>query len=166
MFVWRNEAFERAINKADKIDILLDHQTDRKLASTADKSAEVYEDNVGLHVSLETRDAEVIDAARSGKLKGWSFDMISAVDTIEQRAEKLPLRRVKDFLMTEISLILKKNPAYNSTSIEYRADEEEEIEIRSMNDFDMKTTVIEAPIQKETIDYSNYENKIKQLIVG
>lgn len=164
--VIEQRAFQRAIDKADNIDVLLDHNTNRKLASTANNTADIYEDNVGLYVSMETRDSEVVDAAKTGKLKGWSFNMMQVKDEVEQRADKLPLRRVKDFLMSEVSLILNKNPAYSSTSIEVRADVEEEVEIRSANDINIKTTVIEPKVKKETIDYSEYDNKINQLKVG
>ena len=85
--------------------------------------------------------------------------MLKVVDEIEERAGKLPLRRVKDFLMTEITLALKKIPIYSATSIEIRAEEEEEVEVRTS---ECEVTVVDLT-EKEKIDYSEYEKKINKL---
>src|SRR5690606_41753012 len=87
-----------------------------------------------------------------------SFNMMKVVDEIEERAGKLPLRRVKDFVMTEITLAMNKIPVYSATSIEIRAEEEEEIEIRTT-----ECEVVVNDLRKTEIDYSEYENKIKKL---
>lgn len=87
--------------------------------------------------------------------------MMKVVDEIEERAGKLPLRRVKDFIMTEITLALRKLPVYSATSIEVRAEEEEEIEIRAA---ESEVTVKDlTEKKKDTIDYSEFENKINNL---
>ena len=80
-------------------------------------------------------DPEVIEGARTGKLRGWSFDMRHVADDVETRADGLPIRHVKDFDISEISLVMNKIPAYSSTSIEVRADTEQDddatVEIRA-----------------------------------
>ena len=53
-------------------------------------------------------------------------------DSIEERAEGLPIRHVKDFDMDEITLVMNKVPIYSSTSIEVRAGEEEQVETRAI----------------------------------
>jgi len=157
--VIEQRAFQRALQKADNIDLMVDHE--RKIASTKEGNLKVWEDEIGLRAEALVTDAEVIEAAKAHKLKGWSFNMMKVVDEIEERAGKLPLRRVKDFIMTEITLALRKLPVYSATSIEVRAEEEEEIETRA---FESEVTIKDmTEKKKEAIDYSEYENKIKKL---
>lgn len=157
--VIEQRAFQRALQKVDNIDLMVDHE--RKIASTKEGNLKVWEDEIGLRAEALVTDAEVIEAAKAHKLKGWSFNMMKVVDEIEERAGKLPLRRVKDFIMTEITLALRKLPVYSATSIEVRAEEEEEVEIRA---FESEVTIKDmTEKKKEAIDYSEYENKIKKL---
>ena len=118
-------AFAKALERAPKIDMLLDHEHDKVLASTSSGTLEVREDAVGLHADSLITDPVVIQGAKEGRLKGWSFDLRNVQDTIEQRDDGLPIRHVIDFDMTEISLIMNKIPVYSSTSIEVRADTDE-----------------------------------------
>lgn len=163
--VIEQRAFQRAIGKMNNIDLLLDHE--RKIASTSDSTLKVFEDEVGLRAEAYITDEEVIDGAKNGKLKGWSFQMKRITDEIEERAGQLPLRKIKDFVMPEVSLIMHKNPVYSSTSIELRADEEEatETEMRACDsDFEVKE-MVETP--KETkVDLSQYKSRINKLKVG
>lgn len=155
-------AFRRALEKVDNVDLKVDHE--RTIASTKDGNLKVYEDEIGLRAEAIVTDKEVIEGAKQGKLKGWSFNMMKVVDEIEERAGKLPLRRVKDFIMTEITLALKKMPVYSATSIEVRAEEEEEVEIRTS---ECKVTVEDLTEKKNNIiDYSEFENRIKNLKEG
>lgn len=157
--VIEQRAFQRALQKVDNIDLMVDHE--RKIASTKEGTLKVWEDEIGLRAETVITDEEVIKGAREGKLKGWSFNMMRVVDELEERADKLPLRRVKDFLMTEITLALRKLPAYSATSIEVRAEEEEENEIRA---FECEVTVKDlTEKKKQSIDYTQFENKINQL---
>ncbi len=151
--VIEQRAFANALSKAENIDLMVDHE--RTVASTTEKTLDLREDEVGLRAYAIISDAEVVKAAKEGKLKGWSFNMRKVVDEMEERAGKLPLRRVKEFLMSEITLTIKKIPVYSSTSIEIRAEEEEEIEVRTMIE------VVEVIDKRETkIDYSKIESRI------
>lgn len=157
--VIEQRAFQRALQKVDNVDLMVDHE--RKIASTKEGNLKVWEDEIGLRAEAIITDKEVIEGAKQGKLKGWSFNMMRVVDELEERADKLPLRRVKDFLMTEITLALRKLPAYSATSIEVRAEEEEENEIRA---FECEVTVKDlTEMKKQSIDYTQFENKINQL---
>lgn len=160
--VIEQRAFQRAIDKAEIIDLMLDHE--KKIASTSDNTLDVYEDAVGLRAEAVVTDTETIEAAKNKKLRGWSFNMMNVKDELEERAGQLPLRKVKDFIMTEITLAFKKNPFYSSTSIEVRADEEMEIEVRSEESEISVKDMTEKP--KEKIDYSSYETRIQDLKVG
>lgn len=128
-------AFARALGRAGSLRMLLDHDERRALASTGDGSLKAREDAVGLYAESVITDPEVIEGARTGKLRGWSFDMRHVSDDVETRADGLPIRHVKDFDISEISLVMNKIPAYSSTSIEVRADTEQDddatVEIRA-----------------------------------
>lgn len=132
---------------------MVDHE--RTVASTTNGTFEAEEDAVGLRAHGVVTDTEVIEAARAGKLKGWSFNMYQVHDEIEERAGKLPLRKVKDFLMSEITLVINKLPVYSSTSIEVRAEGEQEIERRAEL---VDIEVIDNATKP--LDYSFYENRI------
>lgn len=130
--VIEQRAFQKAIDSAkDGVKMLLDHNPDRVLASTADKNLNVFEDEIGLRAEALVTDQEVIDGAKAGKLRGWSFNMRNIVDTVEERAGELPLRHVQSFDMDEITLVMHRMPCYSATSIEIRADEEEDVEERA-----------------------------------
>ena len=90
--------------------MLLDHNSGRVLADTTDGTLTLKEDEVGLRAESVVTDQEVIDGAKKGLLKGWSFNMKNVVDTIEERADQLPIRHVKDFDMDEITLVMNKIP--------------------------------------------------------
>ncbi len=149
-------AFQRALEKVDNVDLKLDHE--KKIASTKEGTLKAYEDEVGLRAEAVITDEEVVQGAKAGKLKGWSFNMLKVVDELEERAGKLPIRHVKDFVMTEITLAMRKIPVYSSTSIELRAESEEEIEVRTYD-----SEVVVTDLTKDKPDYSEFENKIKKI---
>ena len=139
--VIEQRAFGRAIKRAkDGIRMLLDHDPARVLADTAHHTLKAYEDAVGLRAESVVTDPEVIEAARRGEIKGWSFNIRNPVDVVEQRAEGLPIRRIKDLDMDEITLVVHRVPVYSSTSVELRAGEEENVEYRmgDMDDLDFE----------------------------
>lgn len=160
--VIEQRAFADAINRAENIQMLLDHDRDRVLASTADGTLKVEEDAVGLRAESVVADDGVIAAARAGKLRGWSFDMRNVKDEIEQRAEgELPVRHVKSFDMSEITLVVNRNPLYCSTSIEVRADMSEgEVEERAL---DVSAEYAENLPPKPSYDNSQYHERLKKL---
>lgn len=135
-------AFQKAIDRATNIRLLLDHDPARVLAETRANTLTVHEDAVGPRADSVVTDPEVIEGAKKGLLRGWSFNIKNPRDTIEERADGLPIRRITDFDMDEITLVMHKVPVYSSTSIEIRAGEEESVEYRSDDDaleFDDKT---------------------------
>ena len=89
--VIEQRAFARAIERADNIQMLLDHDHNRELASTRANTLTVKEDAVGLRAESVVTDPEVIEGARAGKLRGWSFDIKNPKDTMEERADGLPI---------------------------------------------------------------------------
>lgn len=160
--VIEQRAFDRAIGKTDHISLLLDHDKNKVLASTSDGTLEVYEDEVGLRAEAITSNEEAINYAKQGKLRGWSFNMLHVIDSVEERAGKLPLRHVKDFMTNEISLIVKLLPYYSSTSIELRAEDEEEMELRA-EESKLNFNDISPKVEFDNSIYRNRIEKLKSL---
>jgi HK97 family phage prohead protease len=143
--VIEQRAFARAIERAGNIRMLLDHDPNRVLAETENRTLTVKEDAVGLRAESVITDPEVIAGAKSGKLRGWSFNIRNPKDTLEQRAEGLPVRHIMDLDMDEITLVMNKIPAYSSTSIEVRADTEDEEAVELRTELDPAEEIREEP---------------------
>lgn len=151
-------AFEKAINRAGDIAVTIDHDSSHVYANTNDGSLKLYEDGIGLHADVLIKDKSVVEIAKQGKIKGWSFGMYNVVDELEQRADgELPIRHVKDLYLDHITLVVNKSPIYSATSVEVRADEEKDIECRAFNN------KIELSVIKKEIDYSKYEERINKI---
>lgn len=151
--------FNKAIKRAKNVKILLNHMESRTLGSTQEGTLKLYEDSIGLRAHAEITDAEVIEKAKNKELRGWSFGMYVLTDEYEERADKLPRRLVSDIELYEVSIIdSRMKPVYAGTSIEQRAEIEVIYEQRAREaEFEM----VETP--KETVDYANYEARIKEL---
>ena len=125
-------AFERAIERAGNITVTLDHDNTHIYASTETGTCTLFEDAIGLHADVLITDPDVIELAKKGKVRGWSFGMTNVVDEMEPRAEgELPIRHVKDLDLDHLTLVVNKVPVYSATSVELRADGEVDLEIRS-----------------------------------
>lgn len=154
-------AFEQALNRAPDITVTMDHDRSHIYASTSQGSLKLYEDGIGLHADVIISDPDIIEVAKQGKIKGWSFGMYNVKDEIEQRAEgELPIRHIKSLDLDHITLVVNKTPCYSATSVELRADSETDIETRAI-DSKIELSVPEEP--KPKIDYSDYENRIHSL---
>ena len=125
-------AFEKALEKGGNVSVEVDHDSGHSYACTHDGTLKLYEDAIGLHADVLITDPTVIEMAKKGKIRGWSFGMYNVVDELEQRADDLPIRHVKDFVLDHVSLIKDKVPCYSATSVEYRAENITEIEERSI----------------------------------
>lgn len=155
-------AFEKALERAGNINVTVDHDNTHVYASTDDGTLNLYEDAIGLHADVIIKDENLIELAKKGKIKGWSFGMYNVVDEIEPRADDLPIRRVKSLDLDHLTLVINKNPVYSATSVELRAGEDIDIEERAVKQ-EVKVTIEK---QKETIDYSEYEKRMNSLKVG
>lgn len=125
-------AFEQAIARAGDISLTVDHNASHIYASTNAGTMELREDEIGLHADVTITDPNLIDLAKRGKIRGWSFGMYNVVDELEQRAEGLPLRKIKSLDMDHVTLVVDKIPVYSATSVEVRADGEVAVETRGM----------------------------------
>ena len=150
-------AFRRALERAENVELLLDHDESRNLGSTKAGNLKLFEDNIGLRAIAEVKDSEVIQKAREKKLKGWSFGMYVNQDELEERAENIPRRHVRDLDLFEVSLIDEKlSPCYVGTSVEQRANQEV---IREQRGEEFQAVTVD----ETEIDYSGYEARIKAL---
>lgn len=150
-------AFDEAIKKNGNITVQLDHDAGHAYASTSGGTLVLKEDAIGLHADVLITDETVIEMARKGKLRGWSFGMYNVQDEMESRGEdELPIRHVKHLDLDHISLIKDKVPCYATTSVEVRAEGDVYIEQRAL-DSDVEIIITEQH------DYSQYENRLKAL---
>lgn len=124
--------FQRALEKARNVDMLLNHDVRRKLASTEDSTLELREDNIGLHAKAVISDTEVIEEARCGNLKGWSFGFRALSDSWQDDAGVVK-RTLEDIDLIEVSL-LTIEPAYIATSVQVRSEDMEQRCIRDKPD--------------------------------
>ena len=138
------QVFQRALERADNIDMLLNHDVRHKLASTINETLELREDNIGLFARAVINDKGVIEEAKQGNLKGWSFGFKTLNDTWEDN-EPIAKRTLEDIELIEVSL-LTIEPAYIATSVQVRA---EGIEQRSRPDKQEEEPVFNEAYEKQ-----------------
>lgn len=168
-------AFERALQKNDDVHILLNHDRDRDLGSTKQGNLELREDSIGLHARAVIKDTEVKECAERGDLVGWSFGFEDTDGGVERSVDEdtgLPLRKVRDLNLLEVSILDKRKvPAYDGTLIMARSDDdiqyyseifEESVEIVEERSEDVPEQE-EHPVAIEVIDYSKYEGMIAEM---
>ena len=172
-------AFKRALDRADDVRILLNHDCERDLGGIRDGNLELCEDAIGLHARATIRDAQVIEDARNNNLVGWSFGFTDTDNGVERSIDQdsgLPLRKVRDLNLHEVSLLNRaKTPAYEGTLVTVRSDEQ--MQFRSEPFFDeVKTEEIKEEVREEQpqheeshdehtkeIDYTKYEKMIEEM---
>lgn len=164
-------AFGHAIERNEDIHVLLNHDWKRDLGSTSQGNLELKEDSIGLYARAEITDKDVIEDARHGNLVGWSFgfeDTEGGVDKAVDDETGLPLRKVRDMNLYEVSILnRKKNPAYDGTLIMARDDS---VQFNSEPFID-DVEVIEERSEEQTeeqaeekeIDYSKWEEMISEM---
>ena len=173
-------AFSNALKRNDDVHVLVDHDWNRDIGSTKQGNLELREDNIGLHARLETDDAGVVKEAREGNLVGWSFGFEDTPNGVEEGIDSetgLPLRKVRDLNLYEVSILTRKKvPAYDGTLIMARSEDDtqffgeaflEELEIREEQTEEIRESdqpqLEEHPEANKTIDYSVYEAMILEM---
>lgn len=158
----RAKTFERALDKAENVDLLFNHDKNRKLGSLQEGNLQLYEDNIGLRAIAHVSDEEIIQKAKDGKLKGWSFGFVDNKPSWEDGEDGIQKRTLEDIELLEVS-ILDKTPAYVATSIEARGEDQTISETRGA---DFKAEIenrSEETRSKKDVDYSLYEKQIELL---
>lgn len=163
----RAGVFQRALERADNVKVLLDHEQDRELADTKSGKAKLYEDNIGLRAIVEIEDSEVIQKARENKLRGWSFGFLCNKEDRKTNEDGIEERTVRDLDLLEVSIIDdRKYPAYIGTSIEMREDKVRIAEYRNaeFSEIEIREEPEQQPTEEvEKIDYSDYEERLKKV---
>lgn len=155
-------AFQRSLERRANVDLLLNHDKNRKLGSTSEGNLELFEDNIGLRAICTVTDTDVIEKAKNKQLRGWSFGFYAEKDSWESSENGCEKRTVEELDLFEVTIVDDtRNPAYSATSIEMRDDKEVLTENRVT---DFKAITIDESKNKEkrtNIDYSKYENEIE-----
>ena len=122
-------AFKRALERAEDVRILLNHDWTKDLGGIKDGNLELSEDAIGLRAHAEITDPQTVADVRSGKIKfrGWSFGFTDR--DVEQGEENgLTVRNVKDLDLYEVSLIDRSRvPAYDGTLVAVRSADDNEL---------------------------------------
>lgn len=153
-------AFSEAIDRAGNITVTVDHDKSHIYASTDDGTVTLKEDAIGLHADVLIKDKDLIELAKKGKIRGWSFGMYNVKDTMEDRVDDLPIRHITGLDLDHLTLVVKKCPIYSATSVELRAEGDVEIETRSSLD---TPTVTDAEPKKPAFDNSGFRSRIAAL---
>lgn len=154
--------FSKALQRAKKVDLLLNHNSGRLLGSTAAGNLELTEDSIGLRAHATVTDPEVIDKARNGMISGWSFGMYVNKDEMEQRGEALPRRILKDIDIFEVSLIDNTmRPCYAGTSVECRAEAEDILSETRANEDTVDVVMAEGYVHESVRRAEKYLEQLR-----
>ena len=165
-------AFKRALERAEDVRILLNHDWTRDLGGIKDGNLELYEDAIGLHARATITDKDVVEQAKRGALRGWSFGYTDR--DVEQGEENgLTVRNVKDLDLYEVSLINRARvPAYDGTLVAVRtADDSNAINISDYTESELNLRVDEEQpentdnhaAEKGAVDYTEYHKLIEEM---
>jgi HK97 family phage prohead protease len=156
-------AFQGALDRAENVPMTKDHDPDILLAETRTGNLKLYEDEIGLHYDAVISDEQTVAEARAGKVRGLSFGMLNVVDTIEERANDIPLRKITRLDLDHITLVVNKCPVYAATSCELRADSEIELETRTIEQSPQITEIEQKKPDISFFDNSAYQERINKL---
>lgn len=154
-------AFQRSLEKRANVDLLLNHDKNRKLGSTSEGNLELFEDNVGLRAICTVTDPDVIDKAKNKELRGWSFGFYAEKDKLESVENGYERRIVEELDLFEVSIVDNtKNPAYAGTSIEMRDDNEVFIENRTT---EFKAVTVHEKKEESNTYYEKLKNRSEKI---
>lgn len=154
-------AFQRSLEKRANVDLLLNHDKNRKLGSTSEGNLELFEDNIGLRAICTVTDQDVIDKAKNKELRGWSFGFYAEKDKLESVENGYERRIVEELDLFEVSIVDNtKNPAYAGTSIEMRDDNEVFIENRTT---EFKAVTVHEKKEESNTYYEKLKNRSEKI---
>ncbi len=164
-------AFKRALERADDVRILLNHDWKRDLGGIKDGNLELNEDAIGLHAKATITDKDIVEKAKRGELRGWSFGFVDR--DVEQGEENgLVVRNVKDLDLYEVSLIDRARvPAYDGTLVAIRSADDKAINISDLTESELIIRVEEEkPVEEDNhaadngaVDYTKYHKIIDEM---
>lgn len=126
-------AFKRALERAENIDFLYEHDKEKILADTQSGNLVLREDDKGLYmeatISKTTWGKDAFELIKDGIVKKMSFGFRKLKDEVKKNADGIRERVVHELELLEISAV--RFPAYVQSSISARSMEiVEEINIR------------------------------------
>lgn len=163
--------FEDALERADEIPLLLEHNWNEKLASTTLGDLKLREDNIGLRFEATIKDESLYQKIKAGIINSCSFGFKVLRERVECINSKLDRRFVDAIELLEVSLV--KNPAYVGSLCESRSYEDELTKIReAIADLQEKEKELMAQLEdieveeaeiseEETTTEENLEDKNK-----
>ena len=150
--------FKKSLENRSDVELLINHDKNRRLGSTKSGELTLKEDSIGLRAHAVITDPTAIEKARNGEFTGWSFGMYVNGEEREERAGEIPRRKLTSLDMFEVSLIDRTmQPCYAGTSVECRADGETVSETRSFEDETEIVNNVTVP------DFSEYEKRLAVL---
>lgn len=152
--------FGKAISRGRDVELRFNHE--RVLGSMADDTLSLSEDAIGLKARAVIKDGEVMEKARRGELRGWSFGFTAMRDRWEDFKDGIQRRFLEEIDLREVSL-LDKTPAYIATSVEERGEEYSIIEERSSED---EAEVTEICASEEGAVIFNADYRLRRLKLG
>lgn len=164
-------AFKRALERAEDVRILLNHDWSKDLGGIKDGNLELNEDAIGLHARATITDKDIVEQAKRGELRGWSFGFVDR--DVEQGEENgLTVRNVKDLDLYEVSLINRSRvPAYDGTLVAVRSADDKAINISDLTESELIIRVEEEkPVEEDNhaddkgaLDYTEYHKIIEEM---
>lgn len=147
----RSGTFSRSIKNRSEVDLLFNHKRNRKLGSTGTGNFSLHEDSIGLFAEATIDDEEVIERARRGELRGWSFGFVDKKENWDESNGQVK-RYLTDIDLREVS-ILDCTPAYNAMSLEVRGGVLEQRQVKE------EIRIVEDEEEKETSEDSKKEDE-------
>lgn len=162
----RAGVFCRALARAkacrQEVRVLLNHDYNRELTSTAEDTTRLFEDNIGLRCIFETRDADIMKKAKAGKLAGWSFGFVCLKDE-KREVDGVVHRELIDIELREVTILDQRIPAYTGTSVEVRDTGEDYLEVREIED---NAEVIDLSKPPKETNNTEYEMRYLEITEG
>lgn len=159
----KTKTFQRALENADNVDILLNHNSSKKLGSTTEGNLTLIEDTIGLRAMATITDEETIQKAKNKELRGWSFGFQMKKDSWGKTDSGIQRRFLEDINLLEVSILDNtKICAYVGTSIESRDGGEEFLLEQRFNDSEIEVVdnTEEIRCEQNKIVYNLLENEI------
>jgi len=114
--------FKRALEKAKEIPMLLQHDWNKKLASTENSTLKLEEDNIGLRFEATIEDRQAYEDIKNKKINACSFGFRALEEKRTPVDSRLEKREVSEIELLEVSIV--SNPAYIGSLCEARAYED------------------------------------------
>lgn len=162
-FVERVEprCFQRALSKADNVELLLNHNENIKLGSISEGNISLKEDNIGLYIKADIDNTEAIRAYEEGGFNGFSYGFNTIKDDFRPWDNGVKLRTLRDINLIEVSLLdSKTTPAYYGTMVDVERRSEITKEVRNF----VADELEEIDNSKELQELREYTEIIKEVL--